>query len=89
MKKLNKLITMKVDHNCIKQMNDIFEGFVYMEELDLSYNVLNTLSPTIGLMRKLTILRLDSNKLNSIPSGEYSIYFITYNTYHFRLFRNM
>lgn len=69
MKHLHNLVTLKLDHNCLKQMNDIFEGLTSLEELDVSYNVLETLSPTVGLMRKLIIFRLDANMLNSIPTG--------------------
>lgn len=69
MKKLNKLVTLKIDHNCLKEMNNIFKGLINTEELDISYNLLSTLPPTIGLMRKLTILRLDFNKLNNLPVG--------------------
>jgi len=92
MKELNKLVTLKIDHNCLKEINDIFEGLTFTEELDVSYNFLSILSPTIGLMRKLTILRLDFNRLSNIPTGIvlFSIYMITFNTwYHFRFFRNM
>lgn len=69
MKHLHDLVTLKVDHNCLKQINGVFEGFQCLEELDASYNFLETLSPSVGLMRKLIILRLDANKLNNIPTG--------------------
>lgn len=69
MKYLQNLVTLKIDHNCLKQMNDIFEGFECLEELDASYNFLETLSSTVGLMRKLIVLRLDANRLNSLPIG--------------------
>lgn len=69
MKHLRDLVTLKIDHNCLKQMNNIFEGFGCLEELDASYNFLETLSSTVGLMRKLIILRLDANRLNSLPIG--------------------
>jgi Leucine-rich repeat (LRR) protein len=54
-------------------MNGVFEGLQCLEELDASYNFLETLSPSVGLMRKLMILRLDANRLNNIPTG---IFFI-------------
>lgn len=78
MKHLHDLVTLKLDHNCLKQMNGIFEGLQCLEELDASYNFLETLSPSVGLMRKLMILRLDANRLNNIPIGIYflSIYII-------------
>lgn len=69
MKNLHDLVTLKIDHNCLKQMDSIFEGLQRLEELDASYNFLETLSPTVGLMRKLITLRLDANRLNSIPTG--------------------
>jgi len=69
MKNLHELVTLKIDHNCIKQINGIFEGLVNLEELDASNNSLETLPSSVGLMRKLMILRLDSNSLNSIPTG--------------------
>lgn len=75
MKHLHDLVTFKVDHNCLKQMNSIFEGFQCLEEFDASYNFLETLSPTVGLMRKLIILRLDANRLNSIPTGIPDLYY--------------
>lgn len=74
MKHLHDLVTLKIDHNCLKQMHDIFEGFQCLEELDASYNFLESLSPTIGLMRKLIILRLDANQLNNIPTGIFHLY---------------
>lgn len=69
MKNLHDLITLKIDHNCLKQINGIFEGFYNLEELDASNNYLETLPSTVGLMRKLIILRLDANYLNNIPTG--------------------
>lgn len=69
MRHLHNLVTLKLDHNHLSQINGIFEGLISIEELDASYNVLETLSPTIGLMRKLITLRLDANMLISIPSG--------------------
>lgn len=74
MKHLRDLVTLKIDHNCLKQLNEVFEGFQCLEELDASYNFLETLSPSVGLMRKLIILRLDANRLNSIPIGIYFAY---------------
>lgn len=74
MKHLRDLVTLKIDHNCLKQLNGVFEGFQNLEELDASYNFLESLSPSIGLMRKLIILRLDANRLNSIPIGIYFTY---------------
>lgn len=71
MKHLHNLVTLKLDHNHLSQINGIFEGLIAIEELDASYNVLETLSPTIGLMRKLITLRLDANMLISIPTGIY------------------
>lgn len=71
MKHLHDLVTLKVDHNCLKQMNGIFEGLQCLEELDASYNCLETLSPTVGLMRRLITLRLDANRLTSLPTGNY------------------
>lgn len=72
MKHLHDLVTLKLDHNCLKQMNDIFEGLQNLEEFDASFNFLETLSPTVGLMRKLINLRLDANHLSSIPIGIYN-----------------
>jgi len=71
MKHLHDLVTLKVDHNCLKQMNGIFEGLQCLEELDASYNCLETISPTVGLMRRLITLRLDANRLTSLPTGNY------------------
>lgn len=76
MKHLHGLVTLKLDHNCLKQMNDVFEGLQCLEEFDASYNFLQTLSPTIGLMRKLIIFRVDANRLNSIPIGIFVIVII-------------
>lgn len=75
MKNLRDLVTLKIDHNSLKQVNGIFEGFESLEELDASYNFLEMLPPTMGLMRKLIILRLDANRLNSIPTGILLNYF--------------
>lgn len=69
MMNLHNLVTLKIDHNCLNEINGIFEGLQSLEELDVSYNYLKTLSPTVGLMRKLIILRLDANQLNDIPPG--------------------
>lgn len=69
MKNLHELVTLKIDHNCLKQINGIFEGLENLEELDASNNSLETLPSSVGLMRKLMILRLDSNSLNSVPTG--------------------
>lgn len=79
MQNLHDLVTLKIDHNCLKQLNGIFEGFQCLEELDASYNFLETLPPTIGLMRKLIILRLDANRLNSIPTGNLLLNIFNYN----------
>lgn len=69
MKHLHELVTLKIDHNFLKQINGVFEGLVNLEELDASNNSLETLPSEVGLMRKLMILRLDSNSLNSVPTG--------------------
>lgn len=78
---LHDLVTLKIDHNCLKEINGVFEGLQNLEELDISFNYLETLSPTVGLMRKLIILRLDANQLNDIPPGIF-FYTIKYFIFH-------
>lgn len=81
MKHLHDLVTLKVDHNCLKQMNGIFEGLQCLEELDASYNCLETISHTVGLMRRLITLRLDANRLTSLPTGNY-FYMLIFKIFH-------
>lgn len=71
---LHDLVTLKIDHNCLKKINGVFEGLKNLEELDISFNYLEMLSPTVGLMRKLIILRLDANQLNAIPPGIFFVH---------------
>lgn len=69
MRHLHDLVTLKIDHNLLEQINGVFEGYQFLEEFDASYNYLECLPPSVGLMRKLIVLRLDANRLNEIPIG--------------------
>ena len=68
------LISVRLSHNRIKSIpGEYFIGFLKLSTLDLSFNLLQSISQLHPLSDTLEQLYLDSNKLEDFPSNVHNI----------------
>ncbi|KAA0192825.1 Leucine rich repeat protein [Fasciolopsis buskii] len=65
--KVEQLTIVSLSNNNIHQMFDVAGYWIFVVELDLSYNVIDHLPESIGEMSSLEVLDLTSNRLKSLP----------------------